>query len=111
MLDADGALSKVQQAFIDHLARFPNVYTDTSGVRYFDLLEEALRRAGPQKILFGSDGPWLHPGVELAKVRAMHLSPARRKLVEGGNILRLIGGRALRAHRERYSVSPGLSVR
>ena len=67
---------KAQVAFIDQLARHPNVYTDTSGVRRFDLLEEAVRRAGAQKILFGSDGPWLHPGVELAKVRALGLSPA-----------------------------------
>ena len=28
-------------------------------------------RAGPRKVLFGSDGPWLHPGVELAKIEAL----------------------------------------
>src|SRR5262249_32195047 len=60
-----------QLALIDHLVRHANVYTDTSGVRRFDLLEQAVRRAGPAKVLFGSDGPWLHPGVELAKVRAL----------------------------------------
>ena len=51
-----------QLALVDHLARHPNVHADTSGVRRFDLLEEAVRRAGPSKLLFGSDGPWLHPG-------------------------------------------------
>jgi hypothetical protein len=80
-----------QLALIDHLARHPNVHADTSGVRRFDLLEEAVRRAGAGKLLFGSDGPWLHPGVELAKVRALGLPPAQERLVLGGNLLRLIG--------------------
>ncbi len=81
---------RAQLALIDHLVRHPNIYTDTSGVRRFDLLEQAVRRAGARKILFGSDGPWLHPGVELAKVRALELSPSDEQLVLGGNFLRLI---------------------
>jgi len=81
---------RAQLALIDHLARHPNIYTDTSGVRRFDLLEQAVERAGPKKILFGSDGPWLHPGVELAKVRALGLPTSDEELVLGGNLLRLI---------------------
>jgi len=79
-----------QRALIDPLSRHRNIYMDTSAIRRFDLLEEALRRAGPEKILFGTDGPWLHPGVELAKVMALRLRPADRALVLGGNLLRLI---------------------
>jgi len=81
---------RAQQAFIDPLARHPNIYTDTSGVRRFDLLVEAVKRAGAHKVLFGSDGPWLHPGVELAKVRALRLPPQSERLVLGGTFLRLI---------------------
>jgi uncharacterized protein len=83
---------RAQLALIDHLARHPNIYTDTSGVRRFDLLEQAARRAGAKKILFGSDGPWLHPGVELEKVRALGLPSAEERMVMGGNLLRLIAG-------------------
>lgn len=82
---------QAQLAFIDHLARHPNIYTDTSGVRRFDLLVQAVQRAGPGKVLFGSDGPWLHPGVELAKVRALGLSYDAERLVLGETLLRLIG--------------------
>ena len=78
-----------QLACIDQLCRHPNVYADTAGVRRFDLLAEAVRRAGPRKLLFGSDGPWLHPGLELAKVRALGLPAAQERLVLGGNFLRL----------------------
>lgn len=83
---------KAQLAFIDPLARHPNIYTDTSGVRRFELLQQAVRRAGARKILFGSDGPWLHPAVELAKIRALGLDQKDAALVLGGNVTRLIGG-------------------
>ena len=81
---------RAQHAFIDYLARHPNIYTDTSGVRRFDLLEAAVRRAGAHKVLFGSDGPWLHPGLELAKVRALKLLPSDERSVLGGTFLQLI---------------------
>jgi predicted TIM-barrel fold metal-dependent hydrolase len=81
---------RAQRAFLDILERHPNVFTDTAGVRRFDLLEEAARRAGAAKLLFGSDGPWLHPGVELAKVRALGLDPTAERRVLGGNVLRLM---------------------
>jgi predicted TIM-barrel fold metal-dependent hydrolase len=80
-----------QLALIDHLARHPNIHTDTAGVRRFDLLEQAVRRAGAHKVLFGSDGPWLHPGVELEKIRLLRLGAGDEALVLGGNLLRLIG--------------------
>jgi hypothetical protein len=81
---------EAQLAFIAHLARHPNIYTDTSGVRRFDLLEQAIKRAGARKILFGSDGPWLHPGAELAKVYALGLPSTALRCVLSENFLRLI---------------------
>jgi len=81
---------RAQLAFLDHLARHPNIYTDTSGVRRFDLLEQAVHRAGPHKVLFGSDGPWLHPAVELSKVRALGLAPIDEGKILSKNFLRLV---------------------
>jgi len=99
---------RAQIALIDHLVRHSNIYTDTAGVRRFDILVQAVQRAGARKILFGSDGPWLHPGVELAKVRALGLSKSDEALVLGGNFLRLIEsagrpGHAGYEHRLAYS--------
>ena len=82
---------RAQLALIDHLVRHPNIYTDTAGVRRFDLLETAVQRAGARKIIFGTDGPWLHPGVELAKVRALHLTAVEARQILGSTILRLMG--------------------
>jgi predicted TIM-barrel fold metal-dependent hydrolase len=81
---------RAQQALIDPLVRHPNIYTDTAGVRRFDLLAEAVERAGPHKVLFGSDGPWLHPGVEIEKIYALRLAEQDERLVLGRNCLRLI---------------------
>ncbi|MGO9217908.1 MAG: amidohydrolase family protein [Streptosporangiaceae bacterium] len=88
---------RAQRALIDILARHPNVHTDTSGIRRFDLLVEAVRRAGPHKVLFGTDGPWLHPAVELSKVRALGLPPRQQQLVLAGNWLRLTAPARTRA--------------
>lgn len=81
---------RAQTALVDQLVRWPNVFTDTSGVRRFDVLAEAVARAGARKVLFGSDGPWLHPGVELAKILALCLPADQERLITGGNVLRLL---------------------
>jgi len=88
---------RAHERVIEQLVRYSNVYADTSGVRRFDYLVAAVQRAGPRKILFGSDGPWLHPGVELEKVRQLQLSPSARALITEGNAMRLFGMVARRA--------------
>lgn len=80
---------RAHQATIDLMLRLPNVYTDSSGVKRFDYLVQLIRRVGPERLLFGSDGPWLHPGVELAKITALGLPPAAQAAVLGGTFLRL----------------------
>ncbi len=81
---------RAQQQVVDQLVRYKNVYTDTSGVRRFDYIVQAIRRAGPGKVLFGSDGPWLHPALELHKIKLLRLPRESEALVTGANILRLI---------------------
>jgi hypothetical protein len=95
---------KAQQQVVDQLVRYPNVYADTSGVRRFDYIVQAVKRAGSAKLLFGSDGPWLHPGLELHKIRLLGLPDAAQARILGGNVLRLI--RNARVGREGAQVGP-----
>jgi predicted TIM-barrel fold metal-dependent hydrolase len=95
---------RAQQQVVDQIVRFPNVYTDTSGVRRFDYILQGVRRAGAHKILFGSDGPWLHPGLELYKIRLLRLPADQEKLILGGNALRLLG--QVRASRSPANPNP-----
>jgi predicted TIM-barrel fold metal-dependent hydrolase len=86
---------RAHERVVEQVARYPNVLADTSGVRRFDYLVSAVKRAGPRKVLFGSDGPWLHPGVELHKIRLLGLPRDAEALVLGGNARRLLEARSL----------------
>jgi uncharacterized protein len=86
---------RAQQAVVDLLVRHPRVHADSSGVRRFDYLVELVRRCGARKLIFGSDGPWLHPGLELHKIRLMGMNSDDEAAVLGGNIARLLRTRRL----------------
>ena len=81
---------RAQQRVVDQLTHYPNVHADTSAVRRFDYIVQALKRAGAHKLLFGSDGPWLHPGLEMHKIRLLGLPPEETALILGGNAARLL---------------------
>lgn len=86
---------RAHERVVEQLVRYSNVFADTSGVRRFDYLVDAVKRAGARKLVFGSDGPWLHPALELQKVRLLGLPPAAEAQVLGKNarvLLRLTGG-------------------
>ena len=100
---------KTHEQVIHQLARYPNVYADTSGVRQFDYLVRAVQVAGARKILFGSDGPWLHPGLELHKIRLLGLRPREEALVLGGNAMRLLHHAGHQVNRRRRSAYPSIS--
>ena len=76
-------------AAIDAAERSPNVYLETPGIPLHSKLREAVERSGPDRVLYGSDTPFHHPSVELAKVRASGLSTdlADRELGENGRPL------------------------
>jgi uncharacterized protein len=90
------------------LVHHPNVYGDTSGVRRFDYVVQAVKRAGSHKIIFGSDGPWLHPGVEIEKIHLLGLPPQEEALVLGGNAIRLL--KQVRMMRNRCADTTGRQI-
>jgi uncharacterized protein len=79
-----------QVALIDKLRRHRNLFVDSSGVQYFDLLVDVVRYGGVDRLIFGSDGPFLHPGAELEKIRLLGLEPPHFALVAGGTMSRLL---------------------
>jgi hypothetical protein len=89
---------KAHQQVIYQIARYPNIYADTSAVRQFDYLVQAVRLAGARKLLFGSDGPWTHPGLELHKIKLLGLPADQQALVLGGNVLRLLRRTSIGEH-------------
>jgi predicted TIM-barrel fold metal-dependent hydrolase len=59
---------------IEVALRNPNVYLETSGMPMHTKIREAVERVGETRVLFGSDVPFHHPEVEIAKVRLSGLS-------------------------------------
>lgn len=96
---------RAHQRVIEQMVRYPNVLADTSGVRRFDYLVQAVKRAGPRKLLFGSDGPWLHPAMELYKIRLLGLSREAHALVLGGNARRLLFAREAVNERREFATA------
>lgn len=70
--------------------RNPNVWLETSGVFSPYLIQEAIERLGPDRVLFGSDTPYLPRGLELFKVTCLHLPPAVEARVLGENAAALL---------------------
>ena len=80
---------RAQRAFIDHWSDIGT--SSRTRPACGDSICSRRPSDGPaRKVLFGSDGPWLHPAVELSKVRVLGLSPWEESLVLAGNCLRLI---------------------
>jgi len=74
-----------------HIARkLPNVYLETSATMVSSVLKEACEGV-PDKVLFGSDAPALHPKVELEKIKVLHLPPEIERKVLGENARQLLG--------------------
>lgn len=91
-------------AFIDVAERHPNAYLDASGVVLLHKVEEAARRVGAERILFGTDGPhcakdgpqYVEPDtIDFARhaiegIDSLGLSDSEREAIFGGNIARLL---------------------
>ncbi len=72
-------------------AQYPNIYFDTSSVLLHEWLERAVAEHLCHKMLFGSDGPDGHCGVELARIRYLDLTPEEERAVLYENVARLLG--------------------
>ncbi len=84
----DGAM---RQTTLWLVKTYPNLYFDTSSVAEHEWLERAVAENVAHKMIFGSDGPGLHCGVELARVKYLHLPKDQEAMVLGGTIARLLG--------------------
>lgn len=70
---------------------FPNVYMGTESIREYWLLGAAIRRAGADRVLFGSDHNLNAPASFLSVVREAGLSDDEMDAVLGGNAAGLFG--------------------
>ena len=70
--------------------KYPNVYMDTSTLSY-NRTRYSYAHAGPGKILFGSDYPYSHPGIELKKMQLLVHDKKDMDMILYKNAVRLLG--------------------
>jgi predicted TIM-barrel fold metal-dependent hydrolase len=77
---------------------YPNIYLDTGAVVLTRYIEQAIKEAGPEKVVFGSDEPEVDCRLEIYKIRVLKLPKEQEEMILGGNILKLLskyeGGKA-----------------
>ncbi|NPV08365.1 MAG: amidohydrolase [Anaerolineae bacterium] len=89
-------------SFIGLAETYPNALLDASGVVLGSKIEEAARRVGAERILFGTDGPHTlgHASAEgtvayaraaIERIEALSLDLPEKEAILGGNIARLLG--------------------
>lgn len=92
-------------AFIQLAEEHPNALLDASGVVLGEKIEQAARRIGAERILFGTDGPHVLPGYPISdrgpgtvafaraaidSIEALSLSREEKDAILGGSITRLL---------------------
>lgn len=81
--DARGAEEMVREC--------PNVWFDTAGVNMPVQIRRLVEQGAGERVMYGSDFPFLHPRVELLRVELAELAAEPLAGVLGGNAERLVG--------------------
>lgn len=76
---------------LNRIADSCNVLAETSGC-YTGIARLAVQRLGADRVLFGTEAPLQHPGVEMAKIHALELDPISWSKVLWGNAVEVLDG-------------------
>lgn len=70
----------------------PNVYLETcSSFRSPGVVEELVRKAGAERVLYGSDSPLMDPRSQIGKILTADISDRAKQQILGENACRLLG--------------------
>ena len=85
--------TKEYNARLELISRYPNAALDISGSgpNSWNMLRHAIKTAGCEKIIFGTDFPLRNPGMYVAGVLFEELSESERHAIFGGNFARMLG--------------------
>ena len=69
-----------------------NLYADLTGsTQFLNRVEMLCKEITAEKIVFGSDAPWIEPGTALGAVLFADIPDTDKQLILSGNIRRIIG--------------------
>lgn len=77
-------------ACLEIVKKCPNTCLDITGDGFMlGRIEHFVREVGAERILFGSDAPWIDPRIPLGEVLGADISEVERESILGGNATRL----------------------
>ncbi len=77
---------------LEMMASVPNTYLDIcASCSDLGRVEAFVDAVGAERVLYGTDNPFLEPSHCLAQVRAAEIGESERELILGGSIIRLLG--------------------
>jgi hypothetical protein len=77
---------------IEAANKFPNIYMDITGSNaVYGTLERMVRRAGADRVLFGTDMPFLDPRPQLGRVAFAKIADDEKRLILGLNAAKIFG--------------------
>lgn len=76
---------------LEAAAKLNNFYLETSTGNYLHI-KEAVKKAGPGKLIYGSEFPLSHPKAELEKILLLDVSDDAKSKILDGNIRALLSG-------------------
>jgi uncharacterized protein len=68
----------------------PNVIMETSGIYREDFIEDTVAELGPERVVFGSNTPYMDQAFEAARVRLAHFGDAAKAAIGSENIQRIL---------------------
>ena len=68
----------------------PNVIMETSGIYREDFIEDTVQELGAERVVFGSNAPYMDLGFETLRVRLAHLSNQDKALMGHGSLKRIL---------------------
>lgn len=77
--------------FIGLGVEYPQVRFDLSYCQVPWKMQSAVDILGAERLLFGSDGPLIHPSIELAKIACLEINPEQRRQILYDNAVSLLG--------------------
>ncbi len=67
----------------------PNVIMETSGIYREDFIEDTITELGAERVVWGSNAPYMDQGFETTRVRMAHLSDAVKTIIGRDNLRRI----------------------
>jgi predicted TIM-barrel fold metal-dependent hydrolase len=71
------------------LRTYPNIIMETSGIYREDFIEDTVGELGANRVLFGSNAPYMDQGFEAARIRLAHLDEQAKRLMGRDNVRQL----------------------